>query len=59
MTPLRLPKVASNRFMVFAGKLLRKELEIYSFATFVPRYKLHRVGSGLRLIGGVSKTHLV
>ena len=59
MAPLQLPKVASNRFMVFADQFLRKELEIYSFATFLPRYKHHRVGPGLRLIGSMSKTHLV
>ena len=59
MAPLRLPKVASNRFMVFEDQFIPKKFEIYLFPTFLPRCALRGLGPGPRLFGSVSKTLLV
>ena len=59
MAPLRLPKVASNRFMEFEDQFIPEKIEIYVFPTLMPRCALRGLGLGPGLFGRVSETLLV
>jgi hypothetical protein len=57
IAPLRLPKVASNRFMVFADEFIANKTEKYSLTTFLPGNTLNRLGLSPRRFGKAEEIH--